>query len=85
MISIQENVSLKSYNSFRIDAKAKYFCEIKSIDDLIGLVQSEFFKKERFLILGGGSNVLFRIDFDGLVIHNSNLGRNVVSENDGSV
>jgi UDP-N-acetylmuramate dehydrogenase len=85
MISIQENVSLKSYNTFGIDAKAKYFCDIKSIDDLISLVQSEFIKKERFLILGGGSNVLFRKDFDGLVVHNSIHGRNVVHERDESI
>jgi len=85
MISIQENASLKSYNTFGIDAKAKYLYEVKSIEDLISLVQSEFFKKERFLILGSGSNVLLTKDFDGLVVHNSILGRNVVSENDASI
>lgn len=85
MISIQENASLKSYNTFGIDAKANYFCEVKSIEDLIGLVQSEFFKKERSLIVGGGSNILFRKDFDGLVIHNSILGRTIVRENDRSI
>lgn len=85
MISIQENIRLTSYNTFGINVKAKYFCEVKSIDDIIGLIQSEFFKNGRNLILGGGSNVLFTKDFDGLVIHNSLLGKNVVRENEESV
>jgi UDP-N-acetylmuramate dehydrogenase len=85
MIAVQKNVSLKSYNTFGIDAKAKYFREVKSLDDFSGLIQTELFKKERSLILGGGSNVLFRKDFDGLVIHNAILGRDVVHENDNSI
>ncbi|HTH55338.1 MAG TPA: UDP-N-acetylmuramate dehydrogenase [Cyclobacteriaceae bacterium] len=85
MVAIQENISLKRFNTFGIDAKANYFCEVKSIEDLISLVQSEFFKSHRSLILGSGSNVLFRQDFKGLVVHNSIFGRNIVHQNDESI
>lgn len=85
MVTIQQNISLKPFNTFGIDAKAKYFCQIKSLDDLTGLVQTEVFKNERILILGGGSNVLFTKDFDGLVLLNSLLGKEIVHENHDSV
>ncbi len=84
-MSIKENVSLKPFNTFGIDAKAKYFYEVQSTNELIDLVQTDLFKKERSLILGGGSNVLFTKDFDGLIIHNSILGRQIVNETDDSV
>ena len=84
-MSIKENVSLKPFNTFGIDAKAKYFCNLLSINELIDLVQTDLFKKERSLILGGGSNVLFTKDFDGLIIHNSILGKQIVNGTDDSV
>ena len=71
---IQENVSLKPFNTFGIDAKAKYFCEVQSIDEFISFVQTDLFKKEKRLILGGGSNVLFTKDFDGLIISVTKFG-----------
>lgn len=85
MLSILQNTSLKSFNTFGIDTKAKYFCELNSIDDLISLYQTELFKNERRLILGGGSNILFKQDFNGLVIHNSILGKEVVHETEDLV
>jgi UDP-N-acetylmuramate dehydrogenase len=68
MLQIQENISLKPYNSFGIDVKASYFAEIFSEKDLIELFQDELVKSEKLLIIGGGSNVLFTQDYKGLVI-----------------
>jgi len=68
MLQIQENISLKPYNSFRIDAKAKFFAEIFSEDELRSLFQDELVKTQKLLVIGGGSNVLFTHDYDGLVI-----------------
>ncbi|MFC3560757.1 UDP-N-acetylmuramate dehydrogenase [Pedobacter jamesrossensis] len=68
MLQIQENISLKPYNTFGINAKAAFFVEIFSEADLKALFQNELTKTEKLLIVGGGSNVLFTQDYDGLVI-----------------
>ncbi len=63
----QQEYSLKSYNSFGLDCKAKTFVSIKSEADLILL--SELLRKfPQYLILGGGSNLLLPAYFDGLVV-----------------
>lgn len=67
MINVQENVSLKNYNTFGIDVNAKLFCEVNSIEDLLELSEREEFAGRK-LILGGGSNVLLTHDFNGLVV-----------------
>jgi UDP-N-acetylmuramate dehydrogenase len=68
MIKIEKNVNLKAYNTFGIEALAKYFCKISTEEQLTELLVSEVYKNERHLILGGGSNILFTKDFDGLII-----------------
>jgi len=68
MLQIQENISLKPYNSFGIDVKAKYFAEVFAEKDLVKLFENELVKSQKLLIVGGGSNVLFTQDYDGLVI-----------------
>jgi len=68
MLQIEENVSLKNFNTFGIKAKARYFVEISHEENLAELfMDSQWHKTER-LILGGGSNLLLVKDFDGLVI-----------------
>ncbi|WP_336958120.1 UDP-N-acetylmuramate dehydrogenase [Chryseobacterium contaminans] len=65
---MQENFSLKPYNTFGVDAHAKYFVEINSIEELKDALT---FSKENtlpLLFLGGGSNILLTKDFDGLAI-----------------
>lgn len=64
-MKIQENFSLKKYNTFGLEAKAKYFAEVNSVEELKETLQ---FSYSPILVLGGGSNVLFTKDFDGLVI-----------------
>ncbi len=68
MIKIEENVNLKPYNTFGIEAQARYFCKISTEEQLEELLSSEVYKNKRHLILGGGSNILFTKDFDGLII-----------------
>ena len=68
-MNIVPNFSLKHLNSFQIDCKAKYFVEIGLQDDIAALIASKIYQNEDVFILGGGSNVLFTKDFDGLIIH----------------
>ncbi|WP_412467236.1 UDP-N-acetylmuramate dehydrogenase [Pedobacter sp. KLB.chiD] len=68
MLQIQENISLKPYNSFGIDVQAKSFAEIFSEDELKSLFEHELVKNQKLLIIGGGSNILFTQNYDGLVI-----------------
>ncbi len=70
MIRFQENYSLLELNTFGIDACAKYYFEFTDIKDIqVFLDSNASWKEEEILILGGGSNLLFQKDFDGLVIH----------------
>jgi UDP-N-acetylmuramate dehydrogenase len=64
-MNIQENFSLKTFNTFGVEAKAKYFAEVHSLEELKETLQ---FSYSPILVLGGGSNVLFTKDFEGLVI-----------------
>ncbi len=65
---MQENFSLKPYNTFGVEAQARYFTEVNSID---ALKEALIFSKAnglQLLFLGGGSNILLTQDFDGLAI-----------------
>ncbi|AZA77841.1 UDP-N-acetylmuramate dehydrogenase [Chryseobacterium sp. G0186] len=65
---MQENFSLKPYNTFGVDAKAKYFIEITSIEELKDALHFSKAQSLSLLLLGGGSNILLTKDFDGLAI-----------------
>jgi UDP-N-acetylmuramate dehydrogenase len=68
MLQIQENVSLKNFNTFGIDVSAKYFVEIGHEDELVELFMDPEWRHIKRLVLGGGSNMVMVKDFDGLVI-----------------
>ena len=75
---VQENISLKPYNTFGIDATAKYFASFQTIDDLKILLNDEKVKSEGFkLVLGGGSNLLLTKNVDGIVLKNEVSGISV--------
>lgn len=67
-MTIQENISLRSYNTFGVAVNAKYFTEVTTIEEL--LLALDYASKNTLatLFLGGGSNILFTKDFEGLVI-----------------
>jgi UDP-N-acetylmuramate dehydrogenase len=82
---LTKNYSLKNLNSFRVEAKAKLFAEIFSEEELVELICNKKNNQEKKVILGGGSNILFTKDFNGLVIKVSISGINVIEENNQSV
>ena len=64
---IEENKSLKPFNTFGVDVKARYFFDARTVDDLLWIVHHEVYDQPK-LIIGGGSNMLLTEDFDGLVL-----------------
>ncbi|TAH25616.1 MAG: UDP-N-acetylmuramate dehydrogenase [Cytophagales bacterium] len=85
VINIQENISLKKYNTFGIEANARYFAKFKSIEELNDLLKHKNFIGVPTIILGGGSNVLFTKNFDGLVLINEIKGIEIVNEDNNRV
>ncbi len=69
MLTIQSHVSLKPFNTFGIEANARYWVQINQEEDLHTLLQLTDFMERPRLVLGGGSNLLLNTDFDGVVIH----------------
>jgi UDP-N-acetylmuramate dehydrogenase len=68
MLQVQQNVSLKNFNTFGVEAKARWFVEIGSKDELAELFLDPQWKTGKKLVIGGGSNMLLINDVDGLVI-----------------
>ncbi|WP_433632536.1 UDP-N-acetylmuramate dehydrogenase [Chryseobacterium cucumeris] len=65
---MQENFSLKSYNTFGVEAKSRFFTEVNTIDELKEALNFAETQSLQLLFLGGGSNILLTKDFDGLAI-----------------
>jgi len=68
-IVFQENKSLKELNTFGVESIANYFSEVNSEQELSDIFEDERIKNLPLLILGGGSNILFTKNFNGLVLH----------------
>ena len=77
-MQIQHNISLKPYNTFGIDVKAKQFISINSVEDLKSVYSTE--NNSVKFILGGGSNMLLTKDIDALVMHINLKGKQVISQ-----
>ncbi|HRP58055.1 UDP-N-acetylmuramate dehydrogenase [Agriterribacter sp.] len=82
-MQIQENISLRQYNTFGIDAQADYFSRFTNVDELGELIEAK--PRLKKMILGGGSNILFTEDVKGLVLKNEIMGVEEVKEDDSYV
>ncbi len=76
---IQENKSLKPYNTLGVAAKARYFLSVTTPDSLLAAID-EVRDDLSYLVLGGGSNILFTRDFEGLVLKNDIKGLAVLGQ-----
>ncbi len=85
MIIIEENFLLRSFNTFGLPAKTKIFAETSNTKDLISLL--DIFRNNSLprLILGGGSNVLFTEDFNGIIIYPDMSGIELINQDDNYV
>ena len=84
-MEILQNYSLRTLNTFGIDAQADWFIPFTSIEDLQLLSRDEYFQECRCITIGEGSNLLFLANFHGIVLHSKILGRQVVAETEETV
>jgi UDP-N-acetylmuramate dehydrogenase len=81
---MHENFSLQPYNTFGIDAKARYFTEVSSVEELLEALNTPTTQTLPLLFLGGGSNILLTQDFEGLAVQLNLKGihEDLISENE---
>ncbi|MCK8141769.1 UDP-N-acetylmuramate dehydrogenase [Flavobacterium sp. I-SCBP12n] len=82
-MDIQHQFSLKKHNTFGIEAKAKQFVAIHTLEELKDILELK--KSDKKFILGGGSNMLLTKDIDALVIHIDLKGKKIIKENEDFV
>jgi UDP-N-acetylmuramate dehydrogenase len=82
-MQIQHNFSLKNYNTFGIEAQAKQFVAVHSVDELKSILTEH--PNEKKFILGGGSNMLLTQNIEALVIHVDLKGKKIVKEDNDFV
>lgn len=68
---IEENVDITGLTTFGIPVRARYFAEYSSAKELLKISRDQRFIDNQVLNIGGGSNLLFVNDFDGLVLHST--------------
>jgi len=81
-MQIQENISLRQFNTMGIDARARRFSTFGTLESLQELTALSDEGNLAKLVLGGGSNILLTRDFDGLVMKNEMMGIHLVRETD---
>ena len=84
-MEIVKNYDLTNLNTFGVKALAKFFAVIEKETDTLDVLASYEFKDNKNLFLGGGSNVLFTKDFDGIVVLNKLKGIEIIEENSENV
>ena len=84
-MKIHKNYNLAQLNTFGISANAQFFVEVNNEEELKELFNLIEFKNNQKIFLGGGSNILFAKDFDGIVVLNKLKGMEIVKEDAESV
>lgn len=75
-IEMYEDVSLKKYNTYRLDVKCDYLVFPKDIDEVVKLISFLKENNYKYLVLGNGSNVIFKNNrYNGVVIKLSKLDK----------
>ncbi len=82
MLTLHQNFPLKNLNTFGVEAFARWYTEINQEDDLKQLFSDNRWQNENRLVLGGGSNMLFTKNFEGLVIKMNIRGISHITTND---
>lgn len=84
-MKIKSDHSLKEFNTFGIDVKAKYFARVANLNELMDVLNSKESREMEILFLGGGSNMLLKGDLNKLVIKLELEGIDLLDENENDV
>ncbi|MCB0409315.1 MAG: UDP-N-acetylmuramate dehydrogenase [Flavobacteriales bacterium] len=82
MSLLQQNTSLKPYNTFGVDVNSSFFTDVSSVNNLKQILQKNI---KPLLILGGGSNILLTKNFNGLVVKNNIRGIDLLDDTENDV
>lgn len=85
MIRLAEHVPLRPWNSFGIEARARWWAEVDDEEDAVAFLMDNAYSSRPLLLLGGGSNVLFTRDFEGLVLRVAIRGRELLRDDGDEV
>ena len=82
---IQQNISLKPFNTFQVEARAAFFTDVRQQSDIAEVLEFVHDNPLPALILGSGSNFLFTSDYPGIVIHINTKGIECLGEENDKV
>lgn len=85
MIEIKKDVSLKAFNTFGVDVKTGYLANANRPEKLLFTLNYASYNQLPIRILGGGSNVLFTSDFEGITIQPSIPGISIIDDQSNEV
>jgi UDP-N-acetylmuramate dehydrogenase len=81
-LRVFEDFNLLPHNTFGIQVKAKYYFMVHDLEELQEGIDFANKRHLKYHLLGGGSNILFMQDFDGLIIHNKIPGIKILDEDE---
>jgi UDP-N-acetylmuramate dehydrogenase len=84
-LRVAENFNLQSLNTFGIQARARYYTQVTGLNELRAALAFAKSKDKGFHILGGGSNMVFMQDYNGLIIHNKIHGVRIIYEDEKKI
>lgn len=82
MVQFEYNKSIQEFTTFGVPVEADVFCRFASTEELQTILGEKKYHNSQKLILGGGSNMLFTKNFDGIVLKNEIKGIEIVSESE---
>jgi UDP-N-acetylmuramate dehydrogenase len=73
-LKIHQNISLGDKNTLRLDARAEWYCEVSTLEELLEAAEFALNHKLNVISLGEGSNIILADNLAGLVIRNRIAG-----------
>jgi UDP-N-acetylmuramate dehydrogenase len=84
-MEILDNFNLKHFNTFHVSAFARYFINVTDIASLKEALKFATEKELPFMLIGQGSNLLFRENYPGVILEMNVHGKKILTEEDGGV